>query len=1086
MSYSTVKHAPADQQLIDSTTSRQLMEFRNYSIIPSTRVKIESAPPSVPPDSTALIKQEPQSAVLDTLCSNPIKIRTLTEGGQEILEILSDTDHSDTDSDLEVTAIRKTTAMTTSLNLTPTGRMVSRPWFALEAFRSHEKPSLVRNKDNDGWDWEGGSGAANYKPLVVFAPGEKPIRCRRAPGGCRGTWTSAQAETRRQDGSTPEQNVAIFKQVICNAKCKAVDSNGNKCQGAPIMKAKPEGPSRGHQYFIACSGFTRNFKAGHQTHSIPDNVDENQLAKALAGQPFVADGAKDTAPCSKFVPSTTGFKQQYCPHPHIVDGVATRSKMVHHECGAARTIYIPIDPSIRKIPHNHPMPTLAKVPVGVMEKYKTCVIAHGGAGATVAKVDNAPSTKVLLGGKTPAGFSAGLHSRPVKAKIIAKVKRQLFPNGTDAAGVFSFYLSGLTKPLPERYIHGYITTDDGGICILTCVPYLLKLLDDPGVNAFDDDTTYKRIEGKMNEWELTILVKTAARGTVLVHGFRVCLIFIHIAATVARAYINRASTVFFEKVFDELQRVKLLVTHKPMPLRTFVPGGNLDVMNADMDGAQILGICRSVMKHNVPEYSGIPNDTPPEQVAQYFVKVCWRHAKEPVHDFRSLVSPSDHARLLDFVYIDSKESLADFSAFVSSLGVKKIQGGCRTIMFSVINVQVDWWAHKEMHEWIIPCLVKSQSRIPADIWDTTPSTTNTNEAQHAWTNSLTGTGRSLAEGISATYDVDRNVAEEIELTLKTGVFSNPHNEVSHRVGRNSSRQSKRARDARDVREVTDATKDLQDEIASELEKRRESSARSKELKEQLKTLKGKDGKKASSSTILSASSSGRVRSVPAAREDTSARKTTTQTTTTQSNDVAVVIGDASPIVATTHIDERAIGSTSVMEVLSGNQLAEGAIHADEYNTLVFLPTPADIQHISDRRPIVGFESVAPVFNFNDSSSSDRPDNLNFLSEMLTWDYNMNAFDSAPPAFNFNDSSSSDSTNNLSFLDEMLAWDFNMNAVGMEYVLADNTVAAQSPSFQHYLHHLRRLHWPLLISPHLLNHSLPPNQNRDVKWTKTIF
>jgi hypothetical protein len=43
--------------------------------------------------------------VLDTLCSNPIKIRTLTEGGQEILEILSDTDHSDTDSDLEVTAV---------------------------------------------------------------------------------------------------------------------------------------------------------------------------------------------------------------------------------------------------------------------------------------------------------------------------------------------------------------------------------------------------------------------------------------------------------------------------------------------------------------------------------------------------------------------------------------------------------------------------------------------------------------------------------------------------------------------------------------------------------------------------------------------------------------------------------------------------------------------------------------------------------------------------------------------------------------------------------------------------------------------
>jgi hypothetical protein len=71
---------------------------------------------------------------------------------------------------------------------------------------------------------------------------------------------------------------------------------------------------------------------------------------------------------------------------------------------------------------------------------------------------------------------------------------------------------------------------------------------------------------------------------------------------------------------------------------------------------------------------------------------------------------------------------------------------------------------------------------------------------------------------------------------------------------------------KETREVTDATKDLQDELASELERRRESSARSKELKEQLKTLKGKGGKKAASlSTILSASSSGRVRSVPAAR-----------------------------------------------------------------------------------------------------------------------------------------------------------------------------------------------------------------------------
>ncbi|KAJ7861186.1 hypothetical protein B0H13DRAFT_1900610 [Mycena leptocephala] len=75
--------------------------------------------------------------------------------------------------------------------------------------------------------------------------------------------------------------------------------------------------------------------------------------------------------------------------------------------------------------------------------------------------------------------------------------------------------------------------------------------------------------------------------------------------------------------------------------------------------------------------------------------------------------------LLKFVHIDSKKPLDSFSAFVRNMKVQKIQ---------------DWWAHKETKEWIILCLVKSQSLvklqslIPADVWDSTPSMTNTNEA----------------------------------------------------------------------------------------------------------------------------------------------------------------------------------------------------------------------------------------------------------------------------------------------------------------------------------------------------------------------
>ncbi|KAJ7192001.1 hypothetical protein GGX14DRAFT_329690, partial [Mycena pura] len=142
-----------------------------------------------------------------------------------------------------------------------------------------------------------------------------------------------------------------------------------------------------------------------------------------------------------------------------------------------------------------------------------------------------------------------------------------------------------------------------------------------------------------------------------------------------------------------------------------------------------------------------------------------------------------------------------------------------------------WWAHKEMHPWIIPCLIKSQSGLSAEIWDTTPSTTNNNEAQHAWTNRLTGTGLSLTEGLTSAYHVDLNVAAEIQLSLKTGILANSNNETSHRVARSSARQSATAQKLRESRQKDDATKAIKDQLAQEAEKRRESNAFSKALKE---------------------------------------------------------------------------------------------------------------------------------------------------------------------------------------------------------------------------------------------------------------
>ncbi|KAF8170811.1 hypothetical protein K438DRAFT_1773493 [Mycena galopus ATCC 62051] len=152
--------------------------------------------------------------------------------------------------------------------------------------------------------------------------------------------------------------------------------------------------------------------------------------------------------------------------------------------------------------------------------------------------------------------------------------------------------------------------------------------------------------------------------------------------------------VLCNQAWEYLNQVELY--KQAAPLKTFVRGSNLHVTNVDMDGAQVIGLTRSVIKYSDPEYSRVPLDTPPEKVAP---KVCWRHAKEPTHDFRSLISTSDFNWLKNCFYIEDKEALNVFSAFVHGLRIKKI---------------TDWWKHKEMHEWIIPFTAKSQSGISAE------------------------------------------------------------------------------------------------------------------------------------------------------------------------------------------------------------------------------------------------------------------------------------------------------------------------------------------------------------------------------------
>jgi hypothetical protein len=71
--------------------------------------------------------------------------------------------------------------------------------------------------------------------------------------------------------------------------------------------------TRGHRYWIACSGWRKGFKEEHKTHSIPDDIDEDILAKLLNGTPL--SGNTDTNPCSLFVAAHIGLKLRFCREP---------------------------------------------------------------------------------------------------------------------------------------------------------------------------------------------------------------------------------------------------------------------------------------------------------------------------------------------------------------------------------------------------------------------------------------------------------------------------------------------------------------------------------------------------------------------------------------------------------------------------------------------------------------------------------------------------------------------------------------------------------------------------------------------------
>ncbi|KAF8150842.1 hypothetical protein B0H34DRAFT_801761 [Crassisporium funariophilum] len=616
-----------------------------------------------------------------------------------------------------------------------------------------------------------------------------------------------QIDTRVREADTPEKLAAIFFAICHSGPCTAKNEHGQLCRGVPKLVKYNNPTGRSHKYFVSCNGWSSRFSDGHRTAYIPSGVKDKHLEILFRGG--ILPGFEHPFPCGRIVAAHIGLRVLNCTFPHIGDG--SQARLVHHYCPASRTIYIPNDPTIRMaivVPdheeaHNHPILPPTKTPVAIKEIYKQCIQNAGLVGSSVRTVDNARSTKLTLG-TSPSLYAPTLQNNRIKQDILRGEKKKTYPFGTGLPGVVHLMNEDLKKPINERYIHGITTTITGGQVLLTANPYLLSRIHK--AKTLFVDTTFKRTVGALKEWEVVMYDKQVER-----------------AVTIARVYSDRADRLQYKTIFDELQRVTLQLTARPLHLKRLSKDGTLISIGVDMELAQALGAGDSFLPTNEPEFSNIRVETA-EEIIEYFIRACYTHAKRGVHDLKPYVTDNEYQRLSNFMYLKSKQEVEEFSAWVKGLNIPKVQA---------------WWDHKVNNSWILPSLIKCLSKMNSNDWDLTPPTTNVGESQHHWTNINTGIMLSLLEALLTARELDNKVAAEIKAALETGVLKNHRNDTYTRLARNTTRTTHASKKAREGRQQKKALNVVETELASLKESQKENAAKIKALKASKSTIAGK-------------------------------------------------------------------------------------------------------------------------------------------------------------------------------------------------------------------------------------------------------
>ncbi|KAF7339140.1 hypothetical protein MVEN_01990700 [Mycena venus] len=250
------------------------------------------------------------------------------------------------------------------------------------------------------------------------------------------------------------------------------------------------------------------------------------------------------------------------------------------------------------------------------------------------------------------------------------------------------------------------------------------------------DFTFKRVEGKMDEWGGGWNCGSDSKNAILY--------------TLASLYCDTKTWVAFAQLFTEFLDAVSHITRERFKLAPFYPDATCRVVILDGEVPQAQVFSDFLATYNNPEISQIQTSDPLKLLPNS-LKTCSLHFE---WYFLSVFTP------IGFAYCFEDTLRSSPSTSQITLLIDNWHAFCTSQEDPAIK---NWDAHKLANPWILPSINKFLSKISLENWDLTPNHSNYVESAHAARNAETGTHLPLFTAILKAQERDNIEAQELAL-----------------------------------------------------------------------------------------------------------------------------------------------------------------------------------------------------------------------------------------------------------------------------------------------------------------------------------